>query len=546
MNKTMIRIMGIILVMALALTGYSKAQAIQNNAASSKPVYAYYYLWWSTQHWNDKLGPNYPYSASPLPLPATTDADGCNAVPNYSGDQLLDVPTALYSQDDPGVIENDIRTAKSAGVTGFWLNWGGDGTSTQTLTSVPYTSRLTEAFAASARVGGFKNWISYKTSAMPSADAIINDLNFLYAQFASQTTWERIDGKPVVTLTGSRKYGDADLIKISNAVRDRMFLVGDESNTTLTDARLALFDALTYYWSSQNPYANPGSFAAIKNIGDKVHAAGKRWYSPFTPGYNSSLIGGSSCVPRKNGDTIRALWNGNSASNPDGWGFISWNEFAENTYIEPMQKWGSTSLNVLSSVIGSALTPPTATSTNTLLPSLTPTLKPPTPTNTSLPSPTSTLKPPTPTNTSLPSPTSTLKPPTSTNTPIPTQSISGTTYDDKNSAFVYSSGWQTISTTNAYKGSYKETSQDGTSVTFPFTGQSFSIIYKGGVTFSKFDVYLDGLLVATLNQKLTTTTYQKRWDYPAQFALGNHTLKLVFKVTSSTIYRGSLDAVIVR
>jgi hypothetical protein len=41
-------------------------------------------------------------------------------------------------------------------------------------------------------------------------------------------------------------------------------------------------------------------------------------------------------------------------------------------------------------------------------------------------------------------------------------------------------------------------------------------------------------------------TYQVRWDYPAQLAPGNHTLKLVFKVTSSTINRGSLDAVIVR
>ncbi|HLO17537.1 MAG TPA: hypothetical protein VK206_22080, partial [Anaerolineales bacterium] len=109
-----------------------------------------------------------------------------------------------------------------------------------------------------------------------------------------------------------------------------------------------------------------------------------------------------------------------------------------------------------------------------------------------------------------------------------------------------SSGWQSVSTTNAYGGSYKETTQNGTTVTFPFTGQSFSLIYKGGVTFSKFDVYMDGALVGTLDQKLSTTTYQKRWDYPAQLTYGSHTLKLVFKVTSSTIYRGSLDAVIVR
>ena len=92
----------------------------------------------------------------------------------------------------------------------------------------------------------------------------------------------------------------------------------------------------------------------------------------------------------------------------------------------------------------------------------------------------------------------------------------------------------------------EETTTNGATVTLPFTGQAFSILYKGGITFSKFDVYVDGILVGTLNQKLLAAAYQQRWDYPGQLALGNHTLKLVFKVTSSTINRGSLDAVIVR
>jgi hypothetical protein len=521
MNKAIYKIMGIMTAIALTLGGFSKVQASSSELVTTgRPVYAYYYLWWSTQHWKDKLGTNYPYTTSPLPLPATTDADGCNAVSRYTGNQLIDVPAALVSQDDPGAIESDIRTAKNAGITGFWLNWVGDGTTSQTRTTVTYTRRLSEAFAASVRVGGFRNWVSYKVASTPSTTAIINDLNFLYQEFQNESAWERIDGKPVVTFTGSRKYSDADVLRVSNAVRDRIFLVGDETRSTLTTARIAMFDALTYYWSSQDPWGNPASFDQIKQMGDKVHTAGKRWYAPLNPGFNTSLLtGNTSCVPRRNGDTIRSLWNGNSASNPDGWGFISWNEIAENTHIKPLQKWGSTSLNVLASLIGAApVTAPTATPTRTVLPSPTPTQPP------------------------------------SNNTPVPatptlaptSASASATTIDDRNSAFVYSAGWQATSTTNAYGGSYNETTQDGATVTVPFTGQSFSIIYKGGVTFSKFDVYVDGTLVATLDQKLSTTTYQKRWDYPGQFALGNHTLKLVFKVTSSTIYRGSLDAVIVR
>ena len=359
MYKTVYTMIIIAIVFVLTLGPASIAKALpassENTQTSAKPpVYAYYYLWWSNKHWHDKLGPNYPYTASLLPLPAVTDADGCNAVSNYAGNQLLDVPTTLVNQDDAGAIENDILTAKNAGITGFWLNWTGDGTPAQTHTSVTYTRRLAEAFAASARVGNFKNWISYKAASMPSADAIINDLNFVYDHFNSQTTWERIDGKPVITFTGSRKYSDADVLKVSTAVRDRIFLVGDETRATLTPARIAMFDAITYYWSSQDPYGNPASFGQIKEMGDRVHAAGKRWYAPLNPGYNASLLTGElNCIPRRNGETIRLLWNGNSVSSPDGWGFISWNEIAENTHIKPMQKWGASGLNVLSGLINS-------------------------------------------------------------------------------------------------------------------------------------------------------------------------------------------------
>jgi hypothetical protein len=356
MNKTIYRSMGIIVAFTLALGGFTKAQAISSHqpaAATSKPVYAYYYLWWSSNHWRNKLGPNYPYSISPPPLPARTDADGCNAVTNYAGNQLLDVGSArLFTLDDPIMIQWDVQTAKNAGITGFWVNWTGNGTTTQTRTSVTYTPRLAEVFAASARIGGFRNWVSYKAASMPSADYIINDLNFLYREFSNQPAWERMNGKPVVTFTGSRKYSDADVLRISQAVRDRMFLVGDESRATLTPARIAMFDAITYYWSSQDPYGNPQSFTQIKEMGDKVHAAGKRWYAPLAPGYNSQLLNGSgNCVPRRNGETIRRLWNGNLASNPDGWSFISWNEIAENTHIRPMQKWGAAYLNVLTGLI---------------------------------------------------------------------------------------------------------------------------------------------------------------------------------------------------
>lgn len=311
------------------------------------PIRAYYYLWWSAQHWTDKLGPTYPYAASPWPLPATADADGCNPVSLYSGNQLLDVPPTLLDQDASGVIEADILLARSAGLTGFLLNWGGNGSATQQISDVTYTRRLNEAFAASNRVGGVSHWISYKASSMPSPAFIIGDLTFLANAFAGQPSWEHRDGKPVLVLTGSRNYGDADLATITGAVRDRFYLVGDESYQTLTPARLAMFDALTYYWSTQDPWGNPASFTRIAEMGAMVHAAGKPWIAPFAAGYDSILLGGSTCVPRRGGETMRALFHGNAVSAPDGWALISWNEIAENSHIQPLTRWGDAYLRVV-------------------------------------------------------------------------------------------------------------------------------------------------------------------------------------------------------
>jgi len=97
----------------------------------------------------------------------------------------------------------------------------------------------------------------------------------------------------------------------------------------------------------------------------------------------------------------------------------------------------------------------------------------------------------------------------------------------------------------AIGGSFARTSTNGSSVTFQFTGQSFSVIYKGGPSYRKMAVYIDGALAATIDQRRDVSTYKIRWDYPSQLPLGQHTLKLVFVTTSSST-NGSVDAVLVR
>ena len=118
-------------------------------------------------------------------------------------------------------------------------------------------------------------------------------------------------------------------------------------------------------------------------------------------------------------------------------------------------------------------------------------------------------------------------------------------FDDKDPNFNYSPGWQDVLNQKAYSSSYKQTNQNGSFATFTFTGSSFSILYRSGPSYRKIDIYVDGLLVGTINERGRNS--KKRWDYPGQLTAGSHTLKLVFvTTTTSTNTSGTVDALIIR
>ena len=194
----------------------------------------------------------------------------------------------------------------------------------------------------------------------------------------------------------------------------------------------------------------------------------------------------------------------------------------------------------------SAATSPTPTSTQTKVPATatltnTPTVIPPTATKTSVPA-TVTSIPATATSTPLP----TLPAPTATASVPPIVPASEFVLDDKNPAFQFSSGWSSVTNQQALNGSYMMTNQKDASVTLPFTGQSFSILYTGSAKSRSIQVYVDNVLVGTINQRTKQTVYKQRWDLPTSLTAGNHTLKLVFAGSKKSSFQVSVDAVIVR
>jgi hypothetical protein len=90
-------------------------------------------------------------------------------------------------------------------------------------------------------------------------------------------------------------------------------------------------------------------------MGEAIHSRGGLWIAPAAPGFDARLVGGSSVVDRRDGATLRTQLDAATGSSPDAIGLISWNEFSENTHVEPSQRYGSRYLDVVADARGARL-----------------------------------------------------------------------------------------------------------------------------------------------------------------------------------------------
>jgi hypothetical protein len=343
----------------------SPSPAAPAPAGQRKPVFAFYYLWWDRHHWSSHLGKVYPAGVTTPPLPATLDASGCGTVNHFSGNVETDVsPGLAYDQNNPAVILRDVQLAAQAGLTGFVVNWVGTGAPKQSPTATSLNRRLDNVFAAVRQVtkagSPFKIILNYQSSAHHRTPAqFVNDFTYFLSRYGKDEALDHsFSSRPEVVMAGTWKYSDNDLRSISQVMRSRMYLLGDEKPSTWDSARETYLDGTSYYWSSQNPVKNATSFSALTRFAAMIRATRnpdgrpKTWLAPFTPGYNAMLLyGTSTCVPRDSGATMRTLFTENARSHPDGWTFISWNEITEGTYIVPLKRYGTDYVDVLRTLL---------------------------------------------------------------------------------------------------------------------------------------------------------------------------------------------------
>jgi hypothetical protein len=306
----------IILALALASAGLGHARdarAAERAAGSPTPLLAYYYIWFTPSSWSR----------------AKTD------IPMLG----------RYSSDDARVMRQHIRWAKAAGINGFLVSWK----STPSLDD--RLARLIDvADAEHFRLGIVYEGLDFHRRPLAIAK-VRHDLQRFADTFARDPAF-RIFDRPVVVWSGTWRFTNAQIRSVTKGLRRRLLVLASEKNVDDYERVASLVDGDAYYWSSVNPRRHTGYGRKLRQLSAAVHARRGLWIAPAAPGFDSRLIGGTSVVERHDGDTLRRELNTAASSSPDAIGVISWNEFSENTFVEPSRAYGSTALNVIAEVRG--------------------------------------------------------------------------------------------------------------------------------------------------------------------------------------------------
>jgi hypothetical protein len=278
-------------------------------SAPGPPLYAYYYQWF---------------------------------VPNSWKRAKIDLPElGAYSSDDPWVMRKHIQQAKAAGITGFIVSWKDTPTNTRRLRALMAVAAQ-EHFSLSMIYQG----LDFERNPLPVAK-VAADFAFFAKQFAGNPVFARMGGKPLTIFSGTWAYSHADVAKVTSAVRPQILVLSTEKSVEGYRRLADVTDGDAYYWSSVNPATNPTYGKKLNEMGAAVHADAKYWLAPLAPGFDARLVGGTKSVPRDDGRTLRTEYATALKSSPDALGLISWNEFSENTHVEPSKTFGHRYLDVL-------------------------------------------------------------------------------------------------------------------------------------------------------------------------------------------------------
>jgi len=273
---------------------------------------------------------------------------------DWQADVLDDYPAiGKYDSRAPGVAGIQIEQAQSAGIDAFIVSWFGleDGG-----TTTPVVNNMLDRAAER----GFKVGVAvdvFSAQFNRSRDAIVNSLNWLVYDRANHPAYLRYNGKPVIFFAFQDRAGFS--VEEWQSIREQV----DPARNTIWIAEgingcCIYGGAMDGMYAFNISWANGSSGRYSSERGRTFNAGGSVYIPMIHPGWDETKIATRESRPnpsapknRNNGQFLANSFNGAVASGAEIIMVGTWNEFIENSHIEPSQLYGTQSLDTLRPLI---------------------------------------------------------------------------------------------------------------------------------------------------------------------------------------------------
>jgi hypothetical protein len=261
-------------------------------------------------------------------------------------------PVPEYATDNPADLQRLMTTAKSVGIDALVMSWSG-----KDYAGGIDHQRMLRCLSAAQAVGFKMAALLETTVANPAhvdgagdMQTVLAWLIEIYDDYASQPSYLRAGGRPVVMAYAAQRMSQADwseaLRRLRASGRD-VLLIGEGSNNT----RLGGFDGQFYYASKDRPGDTIDAFDRAQALNVRTYhlllgnAVGRRiWVATVSPGYDDTHLDDGR-VPRVSdragGQFYGRQWQAALDNRADWIAITSWNEYLENTEIEATALYGN-------------------------------------------------------------------------------------------------------------------------------------------------------------------------------------------------------------
>jgi len=270
----------------------------------------------------------------------------------WSSPELADHPLQRYSTDNPDDLARIMGQARAAGLDAFAVSWQG-----RDFDGGWNHRRMLGCLEAADRVGlrvatlletTVANPQHEQTGVPPDPDTVLAWLADIVDEYGSHPSYLRVDGRPVVFAYAAQRLTEARWLDVLGRLRATgrdVFLVGEGRN----DSRLGAFDGQFVYASSEFG-DRIRAFDRVQSLGVRTYhllpdvGGGRRvWAATVSPGYDDThLTDGRTAhrVSRDDGRFYDDQWQSALDMAADWVVVTSWNEWWENTEIEPGELYG--------------------------------------------------------------------------------------------------------------------------------------------------------------------------------------------------------------